>query len=288
MQKITYTNDRGESVVLTHRAPFILSKIDGLGDVDADMQLQKAPYQDGSTYIDSLLQPRFINMEVSIYGTNRDDISLKRQELGRIFNPKVGGTLLYENGRVKRKVKAYPEHVPKYPSSDRGGRHQISLVNLVCPNPYWQNANESVEQLVTFSGGLTFPLQLPTIFGNQDSTAKSRIMVNEGDSPTPIEVIFEGPATSPIRIENETTGEFIEVAQNLLVGEKLWISTAFGKKRVEKISEDGARANAFNYINLESVFFQLLPGNNLMTYDTGEEYEKAPVTIKFYGRYIAV
>src|SRR5690606_16201591 len=133
----------------------------------------------------------------------------------------------------------------------------------------------------------TFPLRLPTIFGNQDSNAKSRIIVNEGDASTPIEVTFDGPATSPIRIENETTGEFIEVAQDLLEGEKLWISTAFGRNRVEKITVDGTRINAFHYIYIDptgaepsSTFFQLQPGNNLLTYNTGEEYEKAPVTIR--------
>ncbi|MFC6038432.1 hypothetical protein ACFPYN_03085 [Paenisporosarcina macmurdoensis] len=99
---------------------------------------------------------------------------------------------------------------------------------------------------------------------------------------------FEGPATSPIRIENETTGEFIEVSQSLLAGEKLWISTEFGKKRVDRIAVDGTRTNAFNYINLASTFFQLESGNNLLTYSTGEDFEKAPVTIKFYPRYLAV
>lgn len=289
---IKFTNTRGESVAFNQSgSSFHASNINGLGDVDVDIQSQKAPYQDGSTIVDGILAERAISFEVLIRGADSTDISNKRSQLSRILNPKLGeGILEATYGNVTRVINAISDTLPTFPGGieNRSIHHQIGLINLICPNPYWRSQEEHVEQLVTFSGGLTFPLVLPTIFGNQKSDAKSRIIVNDGDSSTPLEVTFEGPATSPIRIENETTGKFIEVAQSLLAGEKLWISTAFGKKRVEKIAIDGNRTNAFNYINLASTFFQLDPGNNLLTYSTGEDYEKAPVTIKFYSRYLAV
>jgi len=295
---LKFTNTRGESVSFNKAgSSFHANAINGLGDVAIDIQTQKAPFQDGSTFIDSTLESRVISFEVLIYGTSDTDISKKRSQLARIMHPKLGeGLLEVTYGNISRVIGAVVEHVPSYPSGieNRGNRYQVGLIDLYCANPYFRSSDESVEQLVTFSGGLTFPLTLPTIFGNQDSTAKSRIIVNRGDSPTPIEVTFTGPATSPIRIENETTGEFIEVAQSLLDGEKLWISTQFGKKRVQKIAIDGTVINAFNYIkinpnpSLSSTFFQLQEGNNLITYSTGEEYEKAPVTIGFYNRYLAV
>lgn len=295
---LTYTNVRGESITFRNGSSFSISEIEGLGDVDADVQMQRAPYQDGANFIDSILEPRPIAFQVLIRGDDDTDISRKRSRLAALLNPKLGpGRFEYKYGDVNRIIDAIPEHVPMYPRTfeNRGRYHQIAYVDLICPNPYWRSSKVHAEQLATFSGGLTFPLQLPTFFGNQKSDAKSRIIVNKGDSPTPIEVTFEGPATSPIRIENETTEEFIEVAQDLLEGEKLWISTAFGKKRVEKIDVDGTKTNAFHYIYIDptgagpsSTFFQLQPGNNLLTYDTGEEYEKAPVTIRFYERYLAI
>lgn len=290
MKKLIYTNSRGDSITFD-RHNYLFTALTGFGEVGAEIQTQKAPYQDGSTFIDVVLNERAISFEVSILGVNESDIAQKRSRLAQVFNPKLGlGKLSYAVGTIERVIDVAVEHVPTFlPGKDmRGRKFQRSVIDLLAPNPYWRTENEHVEQLVTFSGGLTFPLILPTIFGNQKSDAKSRIIVNEGDSTTPIEVTFEGPATSPIRIENETTGKFIEVAQSLLAGEKLWISTAFGKKRVEKIAIDGKRTNAFNYINLASTFFQLEPGNNLLTYSTGEDYEKAPVTIKFFPRYLAV
>jgi len=290
IEKLRFTNSKTESLNFDGLT-YAFTGLNGLGDVDAEIQTQKSPYQDGMTYISSNLSTREISVEILILGTGNEDISEKRTFLAKILNPKLGpGTLTYTIGDKVREITALVNHVPIYSATEenRQSLFQTALVDFICPDPYWRSEKEHIEQLVTFSGGLTFPLVLPTIFGNQKADAKSRIIVNDGDSSTPIEVTFEGPATSPIRIENETTGKFIEIAQSLLVGEKLWISTAFGKKRVEKITVDETRTNAFNYINLQSTFFQLDPGNNLLTYSTGEDYEKAPVTIRFYPRYLAV
>ena len=118
MQKLIYTNSLGESVELSNRPPFLLSSIDGLGDVDADTQRQKSPYQDGSTYVDTLLQERFISLQVSIIGKSREDVSALREQLARVFNPKLAGLITYDNGRVRRQIYAYSEHIPKYPSAE--------------------------------------------------------------------------------------------------------------------------------------------------------------------------
>ncbi|MFS1511757.1 phage tail family protein [Chengkuizengella sp. SCS-71B] len=287
MQKITFTNTNGLSVELGG-APFLLSKIEGLGDVEADIQTQKAPYQDGSTHIQSLLTERFIPIEVTILGTNRNDISAKRELLSSVFNPKVKGVLKYENDRVTRWIDAVSEHVPTYPSGldNRTNRFQKVIIDLICPSPFW-TTEEQVDQLVIWQGGLEFPLELPTTFAEQ-SESKSKILINEGHVETPIRIAFEGPATAPIRVENVTTGEFMEVNQDLSEGELLEINTAFGQKKVEKVSSVGVRSNAFHFVSLDSTFFQLGVGNNLIDYSTGQEYESAGVTIAWRNRYLSV
>jgi Phage tail protein len=310
LYELTYINERGESVSFKgsqynfrepggqkdHLSnPFSLIKFEGFGEVGADVQLQKAPFQDGSTHLDTVLQERTPYLEFVIVADNWNSLSKYRKRVSSVFNPKINGRFELSFDNKTYVLESIPESVPFFADEDTVGRSQVVSVNFICPNPYWKSASTTNEQLVTFSGGMTFPLRLPTIFGNQVTDAKSRIIVNEGDVPTPIEVTFEGPATSPIRIENETTGEFIEVEQDLLEGEKLWICTEFGRKRVEKILADGTRQNAFHYIyidptgvNPSSTFFQLQPGNNLLTYDTGEEYEKAPVTVRFNNRYVGI
>lgn len=311
LYQLKYQNDLGQTIAFggnnyafvdtnmphTSASNYRLNKFDGFGDVAADIQRQKSPYQDGSTHVDTVLEERPLFIEFTMQANNFNELSTMRRNISRVFNPKNNGKLELSYGGNTYVIDCVPEHVPTFSDggTDSVGNTQVGVIDLIAPNPYWRSASDSVEQLVTFSGGLTFPLRLPTIFGNQDSEAKSRIIVNDGDAATPIEVTFEGPATSPIRIENETTGDFIEIAQDLLEGEKLWICTEFGRKRVEKILVDGTRQNAFHYIyidptgiNPSSTFFELQPGNNLLTYDTGEEYEKAPVSVKFKNRYVGI
>lgn len=282
IMKITFINSRGDSVVLDHGSPFFINKIEGLGDVDADIQTQKAPKQDGSTYIDSIFEERFIPIEVAV----RKDYEANKQILSRVFNPKLGeGLLIYENKGLKREIKATSEHVPVFPDN-RPRRTKMALIDLLCPNPYWLT-EEQVDQLVVWEGGLEFPLQLPTFFAQQ-SESKAKILLNEGDVETPILVVFNGPATAPISIINKTTGEHITVNQSLLAGERLEINTAFGQKRVTKVLADGTRQNAFHFITLDSTFFNLEQGNNLIDYSTGEDYERAAVSITWRNRYLAV
>ncbi|MED4358735.1 phage tail family protein [Geobacillus stearothermophilus] len=274
---------------LKSSAPFLLQSIDGLGDVDADIQTQKAPFQDGSTYIDSVLQERPISIQIAILARDTATLLQHRQYLAAVFNPKLGpGTLRYENDEIVREIKAVPDGVPVFPSGkeNRGPKFQKALVNLLCPDPFWLT-EEKVDQLVVWEGGLEFPLELPAFF-SQQSDNKAKILFNGGDEKTPIFVTFHGPATAPIRIINVTTGEFIEVNQSLLPGERLEISTAFGQKRVTKVLADGTEVNAFHYISLDSTFFQLIPGNNLLDYSTGADYERAAVTITWRNRYLSV
>src|SRR5699024_8603476 len=106
LQRVTYTNSRGDSIVFSSEPPFVLSKIEGLGDVDADVQTQKSPYQDGISYIDTILEPRFIEMEISVVGPNIED---KRRHLARVMNPKLYGTFKYENNTVVRQIEGINE-----------------------------------------------------------------------------------------------------------------------------------------------------------------------------------
>lgn len=293
---LRYENDIGAVVEFSTDNYRVISH-EGFGEVSADVQTQKAPFQDGSTYLDSVLNNRFLFIDFLIIGDNYEELQRMRRHLGRVFSPKIKGKIFITFKDDEYEIICHPEHVPNFPDggTDSIGRVQRVLVDLVAPNPYWQSSKENAVQMVTFKGGLTFPLNLPTIFGNMVTDDNTKVIENVGDSSAPLEVTFEGPATSPIRIENETTGEFIEVQQDLLEGEKLWISTAFGHKKVEKIHADGTRENAFHYIyvdptgdNESSTFFSLLPGDNVLTYTTGEEYEKAPVTVRFKPRYLTV
>lgn len=283
-EKVIYTNSLGRSITLTSSRPFILESVEGKGDVGANIQMQSAPYQDGATYIDSILSMRNVTLNLNIVTDTRDELNAARQELSSCFNPKLGlGKLEYFNGDVHREIYVAVEGVPSYPTGNKGRRWQQAVINLVAPNPYWLNINPDIVKLEDYTGNFRFPFRGPGI--RFATRGDRRTVVNDGDSPTPIKVRFVGNAVNPL-LKNETTGEYIKVNYTIPEGFEMHINTADGNKTVELVDSVGTRTNVFNYIDLASTFFKLDQGENVLSFIT--EGGQPDVYIEFYNHYLGV
>jgi len=282
MEKITFINSKGRSLELGNDGPFILTKIEGTGAVNVNIQSQKSPFQDGETYLGNTLEPRSIPIEITLLGENETDIADKRSKLLQIFNPKLGqGRLIYEFGNIKREIKAIPELAPVFPhAGDFSDTMQPGLIQFYCSNPFWIDEFETSEEIVTWIGGMRFPLRLPTRFAMKGP--KKINIINNGDVETPVRIEFKGPATNP-KIINHTTGEYIKVNRILTSEDLLIITTEFGNKRVEINGQ-----NVFNWIDLNSAFWQLEVGDNIIEYTSDDEVESASVKIVYRNRFIGV
>lgn len=286
MESITYTNQFGESVTFGG-PPFYLQKINGLGDVTANIQTQRAPYQDGSTFIDVLIDEREIPIEFLIvnafdegrYGT----VSERRASIARVLNPKFGpGILRYENEHLVREILVIADSVPVYPDDVRTKSLQKGLVNFVAPSPFWEDINSENYKLEDFVGNFRFKFRFPVRFATRGD---SRILINKGDVPTPIVVEFRGAAVNP-KITNVSTGEFIRVNRTIPPGYKLVLETTFGNKRVEIIAPDGVVENGFPWIDPESSFFNLDVGETKFSFIT--EGGNPEVYVEYKHRYLSV
>jgi len=282
MEQMTFINSRGEGVVLGNDWPYIVTKIEGTGAVPIDIQTQKSPFQDGVSYIDNVLEPRPISIELMVVAGNQAEMAERRRALINIFNPKLGpGKLIYELGNSKKEIDAISELAPVFPhAGDFSDVMQPGLIQLFCPSPFWLDVFETSKEIVTWIGGLKFPLVLPTKF----SLAGQRIVniINDGDIETPVIIEIRGTANNP-KIANKTTGEFIKINRTLLIGDVLTITTHFGNKRVEING-----TNALHYIDLASTFFNLHPGDNVIEFSSESVNDDAGIKISFKRRYVGV
>ena len=288
MEKVTFINSRGQSVVLGDSAPYILTKLEGMGAATADIQTQKAPFQDGVTFIDAVLEPRTPFAEIIVLADNEVEMSSRRMKLLEVFNPALGeGTLIYENDGIKREVKAIAETAPVFPyAGDFKDKMQPALINLYCANPLLLSPVEYTATMQAWLGGFEFPIELDPYM--EFETAGNEITIeNVGHREAPVVIEFNGPAVNP-RVDNLTTGEFIKINRELQAGERLIIETAFGRKRVVFIDEEGNESNAMHYIDLESTFWRLAIGENTISYMADSGAEEAVVNIKFRFLYMGV
>jgi len=282
---LKYTNARGESITFSNNSSFFIGSVEGLGDVNADIQSQKAPYQDGFNYIDSVLEPRILSFQVNIRGLNDTDISQKRAQLAALFNPKLGpGVFEYKYGNVVRIIDAIAEHIPKYGTGfeNLGRRHQKASVDLICPNPYWRTP--AVVEEPIFIPLFQFPFEGEFQMGMQQ---EQRVIYNDGDAPAPLQIEFHGPATNP-KIINNTTGEFIRIKQVLREGERMMIDTTDGNKSVYFVDELGIERNVFNWLDLNSSFFKLEIGENEIEYTADSDIQGAVMKISYSKLYTAI
>lgn len=278
MAKLIYETSSGQ-LEFGSEAPLLVTKINGLGSVKTGIRTQKSPRQDGVTVTDMALEPRFVTIEGQILEPDKYRQQEIREQMLRIFRPKTEAKLTLERYGTTRTITCVPEIAPEFPSAMQS-RIQSFFLSLVCPDPYWQAEIESATEIVTWIGGLEFPLVFPTQFS---TAGEKRInVINAGDVEAPIRVEISAPATNPT-LTHVGTGEFIRVKRELTGNDVLVVTTDFGNKRVEI---DGV--SKFNYIDQETTFFSLLPGDNILEYTSDDEQEKARVRISYKNRYLGV
>ncbi|MFE9276140.1 distal tail protein Dit [Paenibacillus glucanolyticus] len=192
MQRATFVNTRGESVVFGTFEPFVLESIEGTGAPPLDIKSTKSPYQDGSSFISAQFTDREISITGFIKSNRQQEMYELRRELVKVLNPKLGpGKLVYSNDARSYAISAIAEESPVF--NDRHVANQMFSINFVANDPYWRDENQTVQGLRFESGGMTFPLRLPTQFA---FSAYRGTFTNSGDEATPVEIRYQGPATN--------------------------------------------------------------------------------------------
>lgn len=224
---------------------------------------------------------RPISVEFDYIGPD-DAIPEKRQELISFFTPFSAGELTINYLGVERTIEY---EVSSFDMVSRTIFEQLScLLELDCLDPDFRDILQTGDQIATWVGGWKFKFSLPFKLKERGESKKN--IINSGHVETPIEIEFHGPAVNP-KVTNLTTGEFIRVKRELTSDDVLYINTAFRKKKVE-ILRNGEREDAFDYIDLDSVFFSLQVGDNMIEYQSENGIDPQSVQIYYYNRYIGV
>ena len=287
MQKITFENSAGIiKTFYNNQKPFLLQDIIGIGNVPVTTQNQKAPFQDGVTYLGSQFEQREISFDIWIFGDNQSQLFERRKEISDLFNPKLEkGVLIYENDYISKRIEVVVDTSPIFclgVQNQFAGRQRASIV-LLAPNPYWEDITEINQKMVDFVDLFELPFELPVEIGLQ---ADILTITNSGSVETPLEIEFRGPATAPLTITYETTNEFITVTKSLLTDEKMIITTAFGNKKATFVDALDNESSAFNDVSIDSIFFDLKAGDNRISFETGGGDPE--VFIKYRQRYVGL
>jgi len=261
----TYLNAISPSAddkIIFGEGDFLLGVVSGIALPNIDTQSQTAPYQDGSTYLDTKIQSRTISLKTTLL-TGQGEVYTDRAKIYRALNPKLGkGTLVYENGTFTKSIDCVVSAITE--DENNNSDTQRFMIEFFCDVPFWRD-NTITE----------------VIF--DDST----IVNNSGNVETPVIITLSNGITNPI-IQNITTGQLMQLTYVIANGERVEINTEFGNKSITHYDSGDNPTNILAYLSNLSIFIDLQAGNNEIGY-TGTSVDGTfEAKVSFYNRYLGV
>ncbi|MHB9924824.1 phage tail family protein [Clostridium botulinum] len=289
MQKLIYRNSKGQEVTLSNSRPFVLEKIENVANTATSINTSISAGEDGVSIDNISIKEKSLPITGGIVGNNFEDIDRKREYLTSVFNPKFHGELIYTNNATSRKIKGRVQDIT---FQDKVGSIQKFLVQILVPNPFWEDIYTKKEEVALWVGDFEFPLEIPQDTGIEMGHRVSNLIVNinnTGAVECGMRIQFKALATviNP-SLFNINTREFIKINKTLNAGDVLECTTEFSNKRIEMIRNNGSRENVFNWIDLDSEFLQLEPGDNLLRYNADSGIDNLEVAIYYTPLYLGV
>lgn len=290
MQRVKFTNPRGEEVIIGLAPPYVFNKITGEGAMEADLIASTPAAIDGETLHGMQFKPRDVTVTLHVEGQDRKDLYYQRQRLNALLTQQLYaggdlGRLEYTNDNLTVWVPAAVKKGPQ--ASTRTAEFLTNIpITFRCPDPLWRAATPSVHRIAFMEGGLEFPLVIDNVTGFKFGiTGYEAKIYNPGDWPAPIKLEIAGPALMP-GIVKVSTGEYIRVKRQLYAGDVLTLDTTPGHRVAEIERANGVTESAFGYVDLTSTWsLSLTPGDNAMQYFGADDSRPATIILTSYGRY---
>lgn len=283
MEKITISSELG-TVTFSNLYPYKLISIDSDSQGSA-CQVYKAIEQHGQTAGDTYYNARIIPCRVAISGElngkyNHRQFLQNKQAALKVMQPNLRCLLTYQNDLGIYKINVRLEERPT-PKKDIGEIYKLDI-NFVADYPFWQASEQVSFRLGSIVGGFSFPFSFnPTVsFG---TWVKTCTIENDTGIDTPFKIEMT-TVSDYCKITNEK-GEFIKVDRAVADGQRLVIDTF--NLDVKLYSADGTYEDANNKVTLDSTYFTLHQGTNVLTLDNGQT-TPAVATISYNKLYLGV
>lgn len=257
IRKIICKKKNGGEIEISYTSDYYLESVEGISGFESQLVINQDAQGDGGDYAGETMQPRNIIITIQIY----QDLERKRTALENFFAPRSQGTFVYYGESLTRQIDYRVESI-NFPDSHVP--YKNGIVSLICVNPYFRDVNEFSKNMAAKTPMIAVPFALPP----RGAVAAVRVLqqeapvYNSGSKETGLVITFaaKGPVSNP-RLDNLTTGKYIQVNVDMVSGQQLVINTHNDQFRVELNGE-----NISHKKDRMSTFIKLLPGENILKY----------------------
>lgn len=285
MYRIILENEDGDQLTFNQvGGDFQIVEVDGLYPPNAQINTNQTALVDGATFNSAKVDMRILNVAFSI----EQDAEKNRIQVYKVLRVKRPVKFYYMSEMRDVFIEGYVESV----NISHFAQKQTVTAGILCPFPYFKNAQEVVDEMSAVASRFHFPFHSTAdpqiIFGVYDPTAPIYVQ-NRGMLETGItfELYARDTIVNP-KIYNYQTQEYFGMDFSMQAGDLITISTGQGEKWV-RLLRNGVESNIFNYISEGSTWLQLPAGGATFVYTiTSGMQADLVVQIKHYDIYEGV
>ena len=264
MPTIKVENSRGDLLDFSKHTEYAIIIEDGLTPPTADVVTSAVSMFDGEQFNYSKLQKR--NIVLRIWPTR--DVEKNRINLYKWFTSKQWIRLYFSNESRSVYIDGYVEIMD-------GGLYsnpQNYQVSIICPDPYFKNVDETfvIGSYVNPLFEFPFSIDEDGIEFSTYDVVSSVTIENKSDAEAGMSIVLTATNTvANPKIYRRDTLEKFALKFEMQAGDIITINTRKGEKGV-KLYRNGVETNIINSIDRQSKWLQLIPGDNLFTYDADD------------------
>ena len=288
-RSVTCDNHNGSRMTFSTDGftPFILAATDGLYTSENNVTISDNTMTDGGTYQGMVKKKRNIVLTLMDAPDNVFN-QRNRDSLYILFAENTLGTLTYtENGNA-RKINYYVEKVYKGKLKSR-----LITVSLICADPFFYDIDETTVQMANWIADFEFIHEFVAEGEELGHRSGERLVNIVNDTATDnigMTIMLEASSnvTNPriTRVESDTHIQLgsEEFPFYMVNGDVVIITTSVNDKHVYLLR--GTEKTEVNeYMTEESVFIQLMRGDNHIGYTAASGDEYLSVSIQYRMKY---
>lgn len=258
MYNLKYFNENGDMVEFSVESGIIVTDFPHLTGQSIELEMAQGVNQIGATQTGAYVQPKEFTVTGIIKGLAKE----KRKKMIDTILPLVNGFLIINDAWFVHGMPTQTPIIENYPYNPN-----FQFV-LKAAYPYWVSTHEQAVQISGLEPLFKFPWNMskPYMLGNRIESHFANIYC-EGNVPTEFKVRFiaQGNVSNP-KIGKVGSTEFIKIEKTLGKGEEILVDTSLGSISVTHI-KNNVRTNVIGLVTLDSTFFKLNMGDNILTYE---------------------
>lgn len=284
MYELILENAAGDQLKFGMGTPFSIVDIQGLNPPAATVNTNQLALMDGAKYNSAKVEMRTLDIAFAI----ELDPPKNRIQVYKVLKSKQYVKIIYNGKYRKVYLEGYVTGMP----ITYFDMKQIVTCSILCPYPYWKEAQEIASELSNVVKAFHFPFSStaePQLVFGYYSTDLGLTVVNEGDVACGMMIdLYANDTVVNPKIYNYITGEFIGLNITMYVGDLITIDTNAGHKTVTLL-RNGEVINVFNVVLPNSTWLQLAAGNNTFVYEVETGLASSLlVTFRHYNLYEGV